>query len=183
MTFPLLALMDALGGFDETGIAIWWYRRINAAHRRAFDHAPMAAKSHQQRRSPRSRTAAVPDKRPSEPRRTPLRRSISSAQALVERLKLTRGEEARRDRRPGAGGLALPRYPGALSRRALPDAFRAGDRVPLMQVAVASLGVLAIGERLLRRRRRSYLPPVVLPRIEGAADTLTARCPTRSTCW
>jgi tight adherence protein C len=99
MTFPLLKdLMEALAGFDETGMAILGgigvFITLLALGRAFVPHDPMAAriKSHQQRRQ-HLLQEIVAGKAPETKAKQD---AVQVMRKLVERLKLTRGDEARK---------------------------------------------------------------------------------------
>ncbi len=99
MIFPLFkALMDALVGFDETGIAIVGgigvFITLLALGRAFVPHDPMAAriKSHQQRRQ-HLLQEIVAGKAPEAKAKQD---AVQVIRKMVERLKLTRGDEARK---------------------------------------------------------------------------------------
>ncbi len=99
MAFPLFkALMDALVGFDETGIAIFGgigvFITLFSLARAFVPHDPMAArvKSHQQRRQHLLQEIVA-----GKPPETKAKQdAVQVIRKLVERLKLTRGDEARK---------------------------------------------------------------------------------------
>lgn len=99
MAFPLLkALMDALVGFDETGMAIIGgigvFITLFSLSRAFVPHDPMAAriKSHQQRRQHLLQEIVA-----GKPTETKAKQdAVQVIRKLVERLKLTRGDEARK---------------------------------------------------------------------------------------
>jgi len=99
MTLPLFkALMDALAGFDETGMAILGgigvFITLLALARAFVPHDPMAAriKSHQQRRQ-HLLQEIVAGKAPETKAKQD---AVQVMRKMVERLKLTRGDEARK---------------------------------------------------------------------------------------
>ncbi|MGH7124850.1 MAG: type II secretion system F family protein [Stellaceae bacterium] len=99
MTFPLLkALMSYLVGFDETGMAIMGgigvFITLLSLSRAFVPHDPMAArvKSHQQRRQ-HLLQEIVAGKAPEAKAKQD---AVQVIRKLVERLKLTRGDEARK---------------------------------------------------------------------------------------
>ncbi len=99
MIFPLFkALMDAVVGFDETGIAIVGgigvFITLLALGRAFVPHDPMAAriKSHQQRRQ-HLLQEIVAGKAPEAKAKQD---AVQVIRKMVERLKLTRGDEARK---------------------------------------------------------------------------------------
>src|SRR5579859_2591486 len=99
MLFPLFrSLMDALVGFDETGIAIFGgigvFITLFALARAFVPHDPMAArvKNHQQRRQ--HLLQEIVAGKPSETKAK--QDAVQVIRKLVERLKLTRGDEARK---------------------------------------------------------------------------------------
>lgn len=101
MTFPLFkALMDALAGFDVTGMAIFGgigvFVTLLALGRAFVPHDPMAAriKSHQQRRQ-HLLQEIVAGKAP-EAKAKHKQDAVHVIRKLVEQLKLTRGDEARK---------------------------------------------------------------------------------------
>jgi tight adherence protein C len=99
MIFPLFkALMDALVGFDETGMAIIGgigvLITLLSLGRAFVPHDPMAAriKSHQQRRQHLLQQIVA-----GKPTETKAKQdAVQVFRKLVERLKLTRGDEARK---------------------------------------------------------------------------------------
>jgi tight adherence protein C len=99
MIFPLFkALMDALAGFDETGMAIIGgigvFITLISLSRAFVPHDPMAArvKSHQQRRQHLLQEIVA-----GKPTETKAKQdAVQVIRKLVERLKLTRGDEARK---------------------------------------------------------------------------------------
>ena len=99
MLFPLFkALMDALVGFDETGMAIMGgigvFITLLSLSRAFVPHDPMAAriKSHQQRRQHLLQQIVA-----GKPPETKAKQdAVQVIRKLVDRLKLTRGDEARK---------------------------------------------------------------------------------------
>ncbi len=99
MIFPLFkALMDALVGFDETGMAIMGgigvFITLLSLSRAFVPHDPMAAriKSHQQRRQHLLQEIVA-----GKPPETKAKQdAVQVIRKMVERLKLTRGDEARK---------------------------------------------------------------------------------------
>jgi len=168
MLFPLFrSLMDALVGFDETGIAIFGgigvFITLFALARAFVPHDPMAArvKNHQQRRQ--HLLQEIVAGKPSETKAK--QDAVQVIRKLVERLKLTRGDEARKtvDKLAQAGWRSrdiLVVYLGA--RFLMPFVAGAGalfvlttiggDLSTLSTVSAAGAGVL-IG---------AYLPVIIL---------------------
>ncbi len=168
MLFPLFkSMMDALVGFDETGIAIFGgigvFITLFALARAFVPHDPMAArvKSHQQRR--KHLLQEIVAGKPSETKAK--QDAVQVIRKLVERLKLTRGDEARKtvDKLAQAGWRSrdiLVVYLGA--RFLMPFVAGAGalfvlttiggDLSTLSTVSAAGAGVL-VG---------AYLPVVIL---------------------
>jgi tight adherence protein C len=168
MLFPLFrSLMDALVGFDETGIAIFGgigvFITLFALARAFVPHDPMAArvKNHQQRRQHLLQEIVA-----GKPPETKAKQdAVQVIRKLVERLKLTRGDEARKtvDKLAQAGWRSrdiLVVYLGA--RFLMPFVAGAGalfvlttiggDLSTLSTVSAAGAGVL-IG---------AYLPVIIL---------------------
>jgi tight adherence protein C len=168
MLFPLFkSMMDALVGFDETGIAIVGgigvFITLLCLARVFMPHDPMAArvKSHQQRRQHLLQEIVA-----GKPTETKAKQDVVQVmRSLVERLKLTRGDEARKtvDKLAQAGWRSrdiLVVYLGA--RFLMPFVAGAGalfavttlgeDLSTLSAVSAAGAGVL-VG---------AYLPVILL---------------------
>ena len=144
MIFPLFkALMDALVGFDETGMAIMGgigvFITLLSLSRAFVPHDPMAAriKSHQQRRQHLLQEIVA-----GKPPETKAKQdAVQVIRKLVERLKLTRGDEARKtvDKLAQAGWR---------SRDILVVYLGARFLMPFVAGAGALFGVTTFGENL-----------------------------------